>query len=146
MKSGLIIPSPASCANSAKMPSPITTIPADLKNSGACFEWANDADPKERSRSIGSVPSAKKSMISSPDINDPLESAATCIDCVKPQGRKNVPIPSRSGANVWCYTFLKKLNIPEGRVNLLFLKIPVRLSPSTIIMVAASNPSTAEKM
>ena len=87
-------------ARRAKSPSPITTIPADLKNKGACFEWANEADPNESSASIGKVPRANENIMSEPLINDPLESADTCIDCVNPQGRKNVLIPSKSGANV----------------------------------------------
>ena len=75
-----MIPSPASPARSANNPRPITTIPADLKNSGACFECANDIEPNESSASIGNVPSANADIIKSPDINDSLESAATCID------------------------------------------------------------------
>ena len=101
------MPSPASPAKSANNPRPITTTPADLKNSGACFPCANDADPKERSTSIGSVPRANVSMIRSPDMNDPLPSAETCIDCVKPHGKKNVAKPMIRGVRVWCSIFLK---------------------------------------
>lgn len=73
-------PNPASPESKAKSPSPITTTPADLKNSGAYLECANEEDPKDRSARTGNVPSTKPSIISIPDINDPLESAATCID------------------------------------------------------------------
>lgn len=75
-----MIPNPASPESKAKSPSPITTTPADLKKSGACLECANEAEPKDKSASTGNVPSTKPSMINIPDINDPLESAATCID------------------------------------------------------------------
>ena len=73
-------PNPASPESKAKSPSPITTTPADLKNSGAFLEWANDTEPKESSARTGNVPSTKPSIISIPDIKDPLDSAATCID------------------------------------------------------------------
>lgn len=74
------MPSPASPAKRANIPRPITTTPADLKKRGACFPCAKDADPKERNRSMGNVPMAKANMIKAPDMNDPLESATTCID------------------------------------------------------------------
>ena len=102
-----MIPRPAKPASSANPPSPITMIPADLKKSGACLDCANEADPKERRANIGRVPRAKKSIISIPEINDPLDNAETCIDCVNPHGRKNVPTPNKSGANVWCSTLRK---------------------------------------
>lgn len=73
LNSGLIIPSPARPASKANIPSPITTTPADLKNSGACFPCANDVDPKDRSASIGNVPRANANIIKKPDMNDPLE-------------------------------------------------------------------------
>ena len=101
------MPSPASPANSANIPRPITTTPADLKNRGACLEWANDADPNDRSANIGRVPSANANIIRSPDMNDPLESATTCIDCVNPHGKKNVAKPMISGVKVSCSIFLK---------------------------------------
>lgn len=72
-------PSPASPARSAKAPRPITSTPADLKKRGACFDCANEAEPNERSASIGSVPSANDPMMRKPETKDPLESAATCI-------------------------------------------------------------------
>ena len=50
LNNGLIIPRPASPERSANNPSPITTIPADLKNKGACFPCAKDAEPNERRR------------------------------------------------------------------------------------------------
>ena len=117
-----MIPSPASPARSANIPSPTTTTPADLKNKGACFPCANDADPNERSTSIGNVPSENANIIKNPDMKDPLPKAATCIDCVKPQGKKNVPNPTMSGVKVLCSILLKKLNIPEGNAILFFFK------------------------
>lgn len=99
LNSGLITPKPASPARSENNPSPITTIPADLKKSGACLECAKETEPNERSASTGSVPKAKKNIISNPDVNDPLESAENCIDWVNPHGRKKVPTPSSSGAS-----------------------------------------------
>ena len=47
-------------------------------------------------------------------MKEPLESAATCIACVNPQGKKKVPIPTRNGAIVLCSTLRKKLNTPEA--------------------------------
>ena len=49
-------------------------------------------------------------------MNEPLESAEICIDCVKPQGKKKVPIPIKIGAKVACSIFLKKEN---NRCNML---------------------------
>ena len=75
-----MIPKPASPARSANTPSPNTTTPVDLKKSGAYVEWAKETDPKERKARTGRVPSANANIIRSPDINDPLERATTCID------------------------------------------------------------------
>ena len=80
MNRGGIVPSPASPAKKAKTPSPITTTPAEAKKSGACFDFEKETELKERSASTGSVPRANVSMISDPEINDPLASDATCID------------------------------------------------------------------
>ena len=107
------MPSPASPARNANKPSPITTTPADLKKRGACFECANEAEPNERSTSIGNVPRANANIIRVPDINEPLESATTCIDWVNPHGKKNVPKPTARGVRVLCSIFLKKSKIPE---------------------------------
>ena len=108
MNIGLIIPKPTSPAKNANTPRPNTITPADLKKSGACLEWAKEAEPNDNSASIGSVPSANENIIRKPVVNDPLPSAATCIDCVNPHGKKKVPIPIKIGANVACSTFLKK--------------------------------------
>ena len=140
------MPSPASPAKSANNPRPITTTPADLKNSGACFPCANDADPKERSTSIGSVPRANASMMRSPDVNDPLPSAETCIDCVNPHGRKNVAKPMMSGVKVLCSIFLKKLKIPEGNATLFFSNTPTKFKPSNNITTEARIPRIAVKV
>lgn len=76
----------------------MTTTPADLKKSGRYFESAMEAEPNDKRASIGSVPSAKASIMNIPDRNDPLEMATACMDWVKPQGKKKVPIPSSRGA------------------------------------------------
>ena len=112
-----MIPRPASPASRAKIPSPITTTPADLKNKDACLPCANDAEPNESSASIGKVPRANANIISIPETNDPLPTAAICIVCVNPQGRKNVPNPIANGVNDLCSIFLKKLKIPTGKVT-----------------------------
>lgn len=113
---GFMIPRPANPASRAKMPSPITTMPADLKKSGAKRECANHDDPNERSASIGKVPREKANMISPPLRKDPLERAEICIDWVKPQGRKKVLTPTITGVSVLCSIFLKNWKIPTGRV------------------------------
>lgn len=141
-----MIPSPASPARSANNPRPITTTPEDLKNSGACFPCANDAEPNERSTSMGNVPSANANMMRSPEINDPLPSADTCIDCVNPHGRKNVAKPIMSGVKVLCSIFLKKLNIPEGNAILFFANTPTKFKPSNSITMEAKSPKIAVKV
>ena len=80
LNKGLIIPRPANPASNANKPRPITTTPADLKNSGACLPCAKDAEPKERKASIGKVPRANANIIRNPEMNDPLEIATICID------------------------------------------------------------------
>ncbi len=146
LNKGLMTPSPASPARRANTPRPITTTPADLKNNGACFECAKDTEPNESNASIGSVPRANANIIKSPDINDPLESAETCIDCVNPQGKKNVPTPIRIGANVACSNFRKYANMPVGNVALFFLIIPTKFKPRRIITLDAIIPSIAENI
>lgn len=143
LNSGLIIPSPASPARRANSPRPITTIPAALKNKGACFPCANEADPNERSTSIGNVPKANASMMRSPDMKDPLLRAVTCMDWVKPQGKKKVAKPRIRGVNVLCSILLKKLNSPEGNAILFFVKTPTKLRPSSNITTDARSPRIA---
>lgn len=74
------MPRPANPARSANIPNPITTTPADLKNKGACLPCAKEAEPNDNNVSMGKVPKAKANIIRNPDINDPLDSATTCID------------------------------------------------------------------
>ena len=143
LNKGLMIPSPASPARSANNPRPITIIPADLKKSGACFECANDTEPNESNASIGNVPSANENIMRSPDINDPLESAATCIDWVNPHGKKNVPKPMISGVSVLCSIFLKKLKIAGDKAILFFANTPTKFKPRSIITADAVIPSIA---
>jgi hypothetical protein len=122
----------------------MTTIPIDLKNRGACRDRAKEADPNDRRANIGNVPRAKKSIIVSHPINDPLDSAAICIDCVNPQGRKKVPIPISIGIKIAPHFFLKtqKKELVSVRV---FLNIPARLRPRNIITREAMIQSIAEK-
>ena len=140
------MPSAARPPRSEKRPSPITMTPTEAKNRGACFDCVIDSEPNERRERTGSVPSAKKNMIRAPIRDEPLPRVATCIDCVKPQGRKNVTTPSTSGASVDVETFRKKVNIAVGRVTIPFLKIPRRLSPRSIMITAASIPRVEERM
>ena len=146
LNSGLIIPSPASPARSANNPRPTTITPADLKNSGACFPCAKDADPNERSTSMGSVPIANASIIRSPDVNDPLPNAETCIDCVNPHGRKKVAKPRMSGVKVLCSILLKKLKIPDGNAILFFANTPIRFKPRSNITMEARSPKIDVKV
>ena len=99
MKIGRIIPSPAIPASNANIQSPMTTTPADAKKRGACRDFEKEIELKERRARTGNVPIAKDSMISNPERKDSLVRAPTCIDWVNPQGRKNVEIQTRIGAN-----------------------------------------------
>ena len=49
--------------------------------------------------STGSVPNAKESMVRPPVKNPPVDKVYICIDCVKPQGKKKVTIPTKSGVS-----------------------------------------------
>ena len=80
MKIGRIIPSPASPARKAKTQSPMTTTPDEAKKSGACRDFENVTELKERRAKTGSVPIANVSMMSEPERKDPLARLATCID------------------------------------------------------------------
>ena len=82
-------------------------------------------------------------MINIPDINDPLDNAATCIDWVKPQGKKNVAKPIIKGVKVLCSTLRKKLKRPAGSVTLFFAKIPTKFSPSISMITEARIPNIA---
>ena len=80
LNKGLIIPSPVNPARREKMPRPMTIMPADLKKSDAYFVWANLKELKDRSISIGKVPSANMVMIKVPCAQEPLDRAAICMD------------------------------------------------------------------
>lgn len=136
-----MIPRLASPESRENSPSPITTIPADLKNKGACLLLANEADPNERNASIGNVPRANANIIKNPNTNDPLLRAESCIDCVKPHGKKNVAKPRIRGAKVLCSIRLKNLNSSEGNVVLLFAKTPTKFKPKSNITNEATSPS-----
>lgn len=100
------MPRPANHASIANIPNHKTTTPADLKKSGANRDFEKPSTPNERRASTGNVPRANDSIISHPLTNDPLESDAICMDCVKPHGRKNVPKPITIGVKVLCSIFL----------------------------------------
>jgi hypothetical protein len=80
LNNGLIIPIPARPERKAKIPSPTTTTPADLKKIVAYLDLENETEPKDKIASTGSVPSAKADIIRKPDINEPLDKADICID------------------------------------------------------------------
>lgn len=77
---GGMIPKPASPASSEKMPSHKTTTPADRKKSGAYCDFENVSAPNESKARTGNVPRAKESIISHHITNEPVESAAICMD------------------------------------------------------------------
>lgn len=77
-------------------------------------------------------------------MRDPLESAAICIDCVNPQGRKKVHTPTSIGIKIAPHFFLKNEKKEAGRVKV-FLYTQRRLRPSIIITREARIQSIAEK-
>ena len=79
----------------------ITTSPAVLKNIPDCAFVCSPSEPKERSASTGSVPSANESMVSAPVEKLPVVKEYSCMDCVNPQGKKNVATPRSAGVNEW---------------------------------------------
>jgi hypothetical protein len=139
------IPRPIIPVKSVISPNPMTTIPIVLKNNGAEDDPEKEYEPKESSASIGKVPSAKKSIIESHPRNVPFERAATCMDWVKPQGKKNVPIPTSTGIRYippFSRKIVKKL---LGINESVFLKNPERSSHTIIITREASIHNTPEK-
>ena len=111
------MPIPARFASKAKSPSPMTITPADLKKIGAYFVCANLNELNEISTSIGKVPSANIVIMRLPWSQDPLESAAICMDWVKPHGKKNVTAPMINGAQNPFSIFVSFENSPFGRAN-----------------------------
>ncbi len=77
----------------------ITINPAVLKNIPFQDFCAILNELKKSRLNMGSVPKAKANIVSAPLIKLPVDKVYTCIDCVNPQGRKNVAIPIRRGAN-----------------------------------------------
>ena len=55
---------------------------------------------KLMSARTGNVPSANVSIVSPPVRKLPVPSVYICIDCVNPQGKKNVAIPTSTGVSV----------------------------------------------
>ena len=78
----------------------ITISPAVLKNIPDLELFPTENELKLISESMGNVPSANESIVSPPVKKLPVERVYICIDCVKPQGRKKVAIPTRSGVSV----------------------------------------------
>ena len=78
----------------------ITIKPAVLKNIPDFNECDNLTDVNEIRASTGKVPSTNTSMMIAPCRKLPLAIAFICMDCVKPQGRKKVSMPSSKGANL----------------------------------------------
>jgi hypothetical protein len=66
------------------------------------------------------------------------------MDCVNPQGRKNVPTPTMMGIRIAPHFFRKTEKTELGSVRV-FLNIPARLRPSNIITREARIQSIAEK-
>jgi len=139
------IPRPIIPVRSVMSPNPITTIPMVLKKSGAEDDSEKEYDPKERIANIGKVPRAKKSIIESHPINVPLERAATCMDCVKPHGRKNVPIPTSIGIRYVPPFPRKNVKRLLGINESVFLKNPTRSSHTIIITREAIIHNMPEK-
>ena len=143
---GGIMPSPASPVIREKTLRPMMKIPIEAKNNAECFDFENVVDPYDRKASMGSVPRANAPIMRDPDMPDPLESAATCMAWVKPQGRKKVANPSASGAYVVCSIRLKKLKNFGEMVMLFFLYNPDRFSPKNNIIIDVNIPIMAEKV
>lgn len=114
-----------------------------MKKRGAKRDCENDTDQNDKRASMGNVPSAKKSIMAPPFINDPLESAAICIDWVNQQGRKNVPTPTKIGINISPHFFRKNQKKFAGNVNV-FWRIQRRFSPSSIMIIEAHTQRIAE--
>ncbi len=77
----------------------MTIKPAVLKNIPFDFSFK----PKELKltrASTGKVPRANASIVRPPFIKLPVDKVKTCIDCVKPQGKKKVAIPIKNGVKV----------------------------------------------
>lgn len=140
------MPSPTSPARKAKMPRPMTMMPADLKKTGANFVWANLNELNDTSTSIGRVPRTNMVMIKLPWSHDPLESAAICMDWVKPHGKKNVTAPTMNGAQNPFSIFDTFANNPSGNASwklLVSWNKSRRFTPKIIMTKAAISPRIA---
>ena len=78
----------------------ITINPAVLKKIPDLELFPIEKELNESNPKTGSVPKANESMVNAPCIKLPVESATICIDWVKPQGKKKVTTPTRSGVRV----------------------------------------------
>lgn len=78
----------------------ITTRPAVLKKIPDLELLVILNEPKLRRAKTGNVPSAKANIVRPPFQKLPVLRVKSCIDCVKPQGKKNVANPIKTGARV----------------------------------------------
>ena len=84
---------------------------------------------------MGNVPNEKVNIINAPCRKFPEITAFSCIACVKPHGRKNVPIPKSIGVKNFVNTFPPNRPFERllGRANSSFLNhgdIFKRFNPS----------------
>ena len=82
-------------------------------------------------------------MVKLPNMNEPLDKASTCMDWVKPHGKKKVAMPKNNDANRWCSMFRKKLNSVGGNENGALLNAPAKFKPKSTITLEAIKPSMA---
>jgi len=78
----------------------MTTRPAVLKKIPALELFLILNELKLTSAKTGKVPNAKASIVNPPLRKLPVDKVKICIDCVNPQGRKNVATPTRSGVRL----------------------------------------------
>ncbi len=78
----------------------ITTKPADLKKIPDLELFLILNELKLTRARTGKVPSAKASMVRPPRKKLPVVKVYSCIDCVKPQGKKKVATPTSKGVKV----------------------------------------------
>ena len=79
----------------------MTMSPADLKKKPAYRLFLMLNELKLTKPRMGSVPNANEPIVRAPLRKLPVERVYICIDCVKPQGKKNVAMPTRKGVSVW---------------------------------------------
>lgn len=102
-----------------KIPKKITIRPAVLKKIPVLALLRILKELKLNRASTGKVPRANESIINDPVQKLPVDNAYICIDCVKPQGKKKVTIPTSNGVKVWFkfFTSCTRLPIKLGKVG-----------------------------